>query len=270
MPGISRSNVQVKSVGASDHRMIFADFVIDINKKRGKGRFKCNAKVHDRPDFLQEVEDAINTLAGNTSFRQDPSTWLKLFKKKIAQIYTRHSRLRLQEIRQQQENLELLLEQAENRLISNPHNNILKHQFQNAKDNLKAFLITKTKEKMVKERYNNFGPNYFKTKEFFRKFKEGQRDAFIEKLKDEHGRTQQTPEAILKTAKDFYDALYRKERVDLIKQERFLNLIQKKITDANNEDLNRNITVAEVIKAIKATKAGGSPGLDGISIDFYK
>ena len=158
---------------------------------------------------------------------------------------------------------------AEDMIRQDPLNENLKHQYQNAKSNLKAFLITKTKEKMVKERYNNFGPNYFKTKEFFRKFKEGQRDAFIEKLKDEHGRTQQTPEAILKTAKDFYDALYRKERVDLIKQERFLNLIQKKITDANNEDLNRNITVAEVIKAIKATKAGGSPGLDGISIDFY-
>ena len=123
---------------------------------------------------------------------------------------------------------------------------------------------------MVKEPYNNFGLNYFRTWEFFRKFKEGFKVSFIKSLKDDEGRAKRTPTEILQTAKTFYDELYKKGQTNSWKQEYFLELVERKITVEHNTDLNRNITVAEVKKAIKDTKAGGSPGFDGISIDFYK
>ena len=63
---------------------------------------------------------------------------------------------------------------------------------------------------MIKERYNNFGPNYFRTKEFFRKFKKGQKDSTITKLKDNQGIPHQDPEGILKVGKGLYSNLYKK------------------------------------------------------------
>ena len=82
VPGVSRSNIQVKSVGVSDHRLLFADFVLDEQKKRGPGHFKCNAKVHDRPDFLQEVENITSSMMQLASYMENPKEWWQQYKKK--------------------------------------------------------------------------------------------------------------------------------------------------------------------------------------------
>ena len=129
---------------------------------------------------------------------------------------------------------------------------------------------------MVKKRYNSFGKYYFTTKEFFRQYKIGQKDSFIEKLKKHQNENQQTnettndPEEILKIAKGFYSDLYRKERPDPLKQEYFLSFIEKKIFDQDNIALNRHLQEAETENAIKKTKKGGSPGIDGLKIDWYQ
>lgn len=269
-PNIQTQNIQVKHVGVSDHRLLRADFNFDRTKKRGKGRFKCNAKVHERPDFLQEVEVLTEQFQDHETYISDPPEWWKNYKKKVARIYTKHAKLRTREQQEQQKLLEIGIEQTENRLHQNPTNFRLKIQYQNAKNDLKTFLLNKTKEKMVKERYNQFGPNYFKTKEFFRKFKQGQKDSTINALKNDQGTVHNTTEGILETGKKFYDDLYRKGQTDREKQAFFLNFIERKITDEQNADLNRQLETNETKMAIKITKEGGSPGLDGISIDFYK
>ena len=134
---------------------------------------------------------------------ENPKEWWQQYKKKVANTYRQHAKLRTQEIRLEQERLEHMLEQTENNLLLSPHNTRLRNLFQNAKNDFKTFFLTKTKEKMVKERYNNFGTNYFRTKEFFRKYKESQKDSNIVSLIDDDGRTHTSHEGILNTAKIF-------------------------------------------------------------------
>ena len=84
VPQIASSNPQVKSIGYGDHRMFYADFTINPAKKRGRGRFKCNVKVHSRPDFLQEIEQIITSSSNDTTYRHHPGNWWNKCKKKIA------------------------------------------------------------------------------------------------------------------------------------------------------------------------------------------
>ena len=65
------------------------------------------------------------------------------------------------------------------------------------------------KEKLTKQRYRNFGSNYFTTKEFFRQFRKKRRDGFIEKLKNKDGEEKTKNEELLDIAKDFYSELYK-------------------------------------------------------------
>ena len=269
-PGIISNRSHVKNTGLSDHRLLITEFVFDPRKKRGKGRFRCNAKVHDRPDFLQEIESYTETHMTHQTYNTDPAGWWRKYKLKVASIYKKYAKIRMQELQAEQRSLELRIELAQQNVISNPQSSEAKNNFQIAKNNLKEFLLTKTKEKMVKQRYNEFGPNYFTTKEFFRKYKQGQKDSTISELKDDQGLSHHDSKGILETGKKFYDNLYKKHTTVREKQTHFLNFIERKITAGINAELNQLLCVQEVRKAIKDTKAGGSPGLDGLSIDFYK
>ena len=269
-PQVSSTNVLVCPVGVSDHRMVITDLIIGTPKKKGPGRLKCNIKVHERPEFLQDVQDLTANQLDHQNYQNNITAWWKNYKKKLTQLYARHAKIRIRELQEEQKRIEKALEIAENRLLANPHNNILQNEFQNKKIDLKTFLINKTKEKMIKKRYNNFGPNYFTTKEFFRKFKQGQKDSYIDSLKNNEGQEESEPEEILKIAKAFYKNLYKKEQLDPATQQKFLDFVQTKITEEQNTYLNRDLEEEETVKAIKDTKAGGSPGLDAIPIDYYK
>ena len=272
-PGIKSQNRQVKHVPLSDHRLVLADFILDPRKKVGKGRFKCNAKVHERPDFLLEVQEKVITSMDQPLYSADPSRWWTTLKKDLAKIYRKHAILRTRETQQQQKDLEIAIGQAENRLAQNPYTERLKQQFQNAKTRYRDFILNKTKEKMIKQRYNNYGKHYFQTKEFFRQFKQKQKDSIISEMVETIGDaevTHTTAEGILKVAQKFFTKLYKREQTDREKQDFFLDFVQPKLSQDQNDFLNRPITEEEVLKAIMDTKAGGSPGFDGLSIDFYK
>lgn len=269
-PGINFKKSAVHNLALSDHHLVVLEFSIRGPRKRGQGRYKSNTQVYDRPDFLREIEDFTESHKRQESYHLDPPKWWKKYKNEVTKIHKKHAKLRMMEIRRDQKEKELAVELAQTNLVNNPTSQILNQRYQEAKLGLRTFILDKTKEKMVKQRYNNFGKNYFTTKEFFRKYKQGQKDSFIAALENEQGETKTDPKEILRTAKIFYDNLYKRERLDPEKQAQFLSLVQRKLGIEENLDLNRDLEDAETEKAIKGTKKGGSPGLDGTKIDFYE
>ena len=92
----------------------------------------------------------------------------------------------------------------------------------------------------------------------------------IVKLNSENGMFITDAKAIQRKIVKYYRELYDEDTVDQEKQESFLCLIEPVIDDQMNKVLTAEVTESEVWKAINSMKYGKCPGLDGLSVEFYK
>ena len=75
---------------------------------------------------------------------------------------------------------------------------------------------------------------------------------------------------ILNYCKTFFSDLYTKAQANAKIQGKLLNPLKAKITNEDNKKVTQQIAFAELKTAIFQLVNGKSPGIDGISIEFYK
>lgn len=80
------------------------------------------------------------------------------------------------------------------------------------------------------------------------------------------------PLDINNTFKEFYQSLYRSECSPMSAyRDTFLDQLQfKTLTEEVKVDLDKDITMEEILQAIKSINSGKTPGPDGLPIEFYK
>ena len=69
--------------------------------------------------------------------------------------------------------------------------------------------------------------------------------------------------------RQYYMKLYGKEKSDEGLQKWFVNFIDHKITNEMEVELDKDVNDQEIYEAVKALNLNKSPGIDGISSDFY-
>ena len=254
----------------SDHKLLYLNIQISNTQKRGKGRWCANTKIYQRADFREEIKKTTEKLQEKQSYENNIIEWWRDYKNQIKSIHIKFAKIHKKEIMEEKSKLEIDLKVAEINMRLDPYNSGYRTNYQNAKNKLKKFILDKTREKMAKNRYNNFGSNYFRTKEFYRKFRQSQRKTQIDQLKNEDGQVTNTPEGLMQTAHQFYKELYKKQNTNTEKKQHFINMIERHITQEQSIELNKYIPKEETKRAIMITKIGRAPGLDGIPIDFYK
>ena len=263
---INIRNIEKYECASSDHDLVINELDISHGKRRGKGVWKCNNKVFEMNDFKTELRFLISKEQELPEYKTDPVNWWIKVKNKIKTLCIKYSNI----LKQNENEEKLKLENEVNRYKNVLGNENYEKKYFDAKRKLNDFILKNMKEKLIKQRYRNFGKNYFTTKEFFRQFRKARRDRQIEKLKDKEGLIKTDTSDLLEIAKDFYVNLYKKRNVDKEAQKMFLEKIEKKITNADINFLNRVITSLELEQALKKTKENRSPGIDGISANFYK
>lgn len=74
------------------------------------------------------------------------------------------------------------------------------------------------------------------------------------------------PQDINNVFQEFYQSLYRSERSPTSAyRDNFLNHLQfKTLTEGVKEDLDKDITIQELLQAIKSINSGKVPGPDGL------
>ena len=224
-------NIEKYDCTSSDHDLVINELDISHGKRRGKGVWKCNNKVFEMSEFKIDLGVVFAREQMSPEFRTSPVTWWIKIKNKIKTLCIKYSK-----ILQQKENEEKLkLENEVNKYKNAMGNENYEKKYYIAKRKLNDFILKNVKEKLNKQRYRNFGKNYFTTKEFFRQFRKKRRDAQIEKLKNKDGIVKTNTSDLLEIAKDFYTELYRKRNVDKETQKKFLEKVEKKINIADKK-----------------------------------
>ena len=75
---------------------------------------------------------------------------------------------------------------------------------------------------------------------------------------------------MLQIVEEYYTDLYTPNKVDHVKQQQLLKNIKKQITVQDRTQLDAPITELELQKAVYQLQDNKSPGLDGITAEFYK
>ena len=96
-----------------------------------------------------------------------------------------------------------------------------------------------------------------------------QRNIIIE-LEDENGQTKTEKDDLIKIAETYYTKLYTPSKIDLIKQGQMLKNVDKRISLTDKQKLDAPITEQELEMAVGQQHDNKSPGLDGITAEFYK
>ena len=216
--------------------------------------------------FKTDLTTLIHKRVSEGEYNTRPDNWWIKTKDSIKTLCIKHSKILKEKENEEKNKLENEVLKHKNDLSSNTKGK----KYYEAKKKLQDFLTRKMKEKLVKQRYRNFGSNYFTTKEFFRQFRKKRRENLIEKLKDENGITKTGNIDLLDIAKNFYTDLYKKRETDNQTQNFFLERISKKLSESNLKFLNRKITLLELEETVSKTKENKSPGIDGLSANLYK
>ena len=80
----------------------------------------------------------------------------------------------------------------------------------------------------------------------------------------------ETQDEILKETTNFYKLLYTLEKTDDWAQDYLLNNLKQTLTDEDKDSMESEITLNEILIAIKSLANEKSPGCDGLTAEFYK
>ena len=89
-------------------------------------------------------------------------------------------------------------------------------------------------------------------------------------LLTEDGTLVETQDEILKGTTNFYKRLYTSEKTDNLAQDYLLNNLKQTLTDEDKDSIEGEITLDEILIAIKSLANEKSPGCDGLTAEFYK
>ena len=242
----------------------------DLNEHQdiGPGYWKMNSSILKDEPYKKEIEEAIKGL--NELQIHNPIDWWDIFIIVVRGITATYTKQKAK--------------------IKNELKNVILKQIRKL-ENIQYVDMTKVQRELYtyyKERYTviidkEIQGHQIRTRghptyeinepdiDFYAKLeKRYQNKNVITELQDQNGKIQTDSEELIKIAQDYYTKLYTPTRTDAIKQQQLLKNIDKKIDATDRQKLDAPITAEELHTAVYQLHDKKSPGIDGITAEFYK
>lgn len=137
------------------------------------------------------------------------------------------------------------------------------------KKELAGILDLKAQGALIRSRFKNIEWMDVSSKFFFNLERKNGQKRCIHVLRSKEGALLSDHTEIRKRAVEFYKELYSSELLHRPNTNVFIEDLPQ-VTEEANSDLCREITLEELEKALQGMECGRAPGIDGLSIDFYK
>uniref|UniRef100_A0A3B5PPF5 Reverse transcriptase domain-containing protein n=1 Tax=Xiphophorus maculatus TaxID=8083 RepID=A0A3B5PPF5_XIPMA len=123
---------------------------------------------------------------------------------------------------------------------------------------------------LVRSRFQSVSEMDAPSKFFFSLEKKNGQNRLIHCIRSEDGKELTDPTELRKRAVDFFSTLYASEfKEDSVITEEFFKDLQK-VSDQDNLILEHALTLEELQEALLSMENGKAPGIDGLSVEFYK
>ena len=262
----------IKFAPVPDHRAVSMT-VKTFHRPRGKGYWKLNNSVLQDENYVNSIVDMFHNSVQQYKKSVSPSLFWEYFKKRIREFSISYCVLKFRERKQNEIELEKKLQDLEKKLAINVSEDLIRERNE-VKNNLDLLWLEKSKGYHVRSRVKWVEDGERSTSYFLGLEKKRQSNNCITSLKDVNGLSQSADKDILTVASSFYSDLYTSCQTSDHSINEYLDSINKekvnKLTEAEAELCEGLVSLHECTEALGNMKLNKSPGLDGLSTEFYK
>ena len=263
---------RIQTAVLTDHRAVILSIEKNTNK-RGNNIFKIDNRLLRDKYYVGIIKNAINDTAREYDALNAQLKWemIKVVIKQKTEQYT-HTYKREQKLIEQRNDNKL--KYLENQFLKHPNDPKISNDISKLKKEIDLKLIADTRAAATRA-----GVKWIQQGErsnaYFLGLEKSRANAnTITALNDVSGNSINDPVNILEEIHNYYKTLYTEEKDDdyIIRHlEEFASDVSvPSLSENDTNALEKEITLQEVTSALKGMNAGSSPGLDGISTEFYK
>ena len=237
---------------------------------KGKGYWKNKTKIYDSDQFLEKFKKFWAENLIENKFNSPGSWWVET-KFKIKRFLIKLNNVLVDEKQEEIKNAKLLLEREKFLSTLYPNNNSINRRYFKCKDDLAKKQIADIKERIIHDRASDLVRGDLPTKSFFEKLKKMKSNQEPVEIYKMDGTVESNPINLVKAAKEFFEDKFKPFRSDRRLYEKFLNFLPlMNENDVDLQNLMKRVTLDELWDVIKTFLNNKTPGIDGISIEFYK
>ena len=249
----------------SDHQAVLCVVRAIERCPRGRGFWKLNGSLLGNPQVREAVTRFWLRWQGRKMDYPCPIAWWEIGKKKVRNILKSFGiKLRKEENKERNDLERQLFGLYKDRDSGNMGNiaEIVETERKIKELDKKEFEGAK-----VRARAPFVEPDEAPTQAFFKM--EVRKENRIYEIRDKDGNLVKEPQQIVKEFSEFYRDLYKMEPINDIEMNFFLNKIENSLNEEEKSSLEGMITTEEVHRELKEMQGNKSPGLDGLTKEFY-
>ena len=258
-------NSYISYTTLSDHN--FLSLKLDFSRvERGQGTWIFNNELLQDEAFCYAIIDIINNNKECPLYQTEPLVWWDNFKYKIKKCATYFATKKRKLENEKYYFIQNALRKEYAKLAINKHHDLTTLQM--LLEELKIIEITKCNGAILRSKAQwNFECD--KNTSFFLNLEKSKQESnSIKELNTNNGLSRKT-EDILDYVHQYYSKLYTRENIHSAKEEDILNLITNKINEIERQNCDKEISIEELTNALKGMNRNKSPGIDGITVEFY-
>ena len=255
-------------VGFTDHSLVLSDvFVASVKPRSAYWHF--NSTLLCDSNFKEAVKFFWNSFRDEKQNFKSLRLWWDCGKVKIKQLCQQYTLNVTRDITRSMSDLEIEMVELQNAVESTGdrgHFEVLKSK----KNMLEDLLGIRAQGALVRSRFQSANLMDAPSSFFFGLEKRSGQSRFVHTLRSADGHELTETAEIRREAVSFYSGLYRSEYRE--NEQLFTSLCDglPKIAAEENPDLGEPLTMRELCTALQSMKEGKAPGIDGLTVDFYK
>ncbi|XDV49743.1 hypothetical protein PO909_018933 [Leuciscus waleckii] len=261
-------NTSILPNGFSDHHMVIFDFNLK-NMSKPIYYWHFNAKLLQDIHFCDSFVLFWKNWKTRKSSFENLNQWWDVGKVNIRMLCQNYSSHIGSVVRDTVKRLQRDIELLEQDIFNN--NNELVHDdaLQKKNKELGTFLQEQVKTALIRARFCSIKDMDTPSTYFFNLEKKSTTQKQMYHLRRHDGSITTDPAEIRKMSVDFYSQLYASENCNHESAEDLLSDLPK-IESEQRKTLDENITFQELTEAMQQLSTGRSPGIDGLTAEFYQ
>ena len=258
-------NSYISYTTLSDHN--FVCLKLDFSRvERGQGIWIFNNELLKDNVFCDNIIGVIIKVSDCPLFDTEPLVWWDNLKYKMKKCAVNYAIQKRKLDTEKYYFLQNALKREHSKLASNKQQDLTYLHI--LEENLKEIETSKCNGAILRSKVQWHFESDKNTAFFLNLEKSKQETNSIKELNTRKGLSRKT-EDILDCAYDFYSKLYTREDINKIKEEEILNSITNKINEFENESCDKDISIEEITIALKSMNKNKSPGIDGLTVEFF-
>ena len=268
------TDCKILSMEHSDHRLVFCKLEF-FKFRRGNGVYKLNSNLFDNNKFKESMGKMINNTIEDLK-DSDPIIKWNVLKVKIREFAQQFGKYSKKSKDNQIINLREQLQTLENELVKDPNDENIQREIMTCKSKLEVHNLEKTEAARIRSKIKWIEEGEKCSKYFLGLEKNRAIASTIFKIKNQLNETifkeQDIVEIFAQHFESIYDDESNIENDDIsISLENFLKDVNlKQIKPEDKIILDSPISVEELQTAFKGLNKTSSPGLDGLTMNFYE